>query len=96
MTENEIVNPEVVSGTPEVEPKLLPLVMLKGKGEERHHAVIGQAAVYLYPDHTEIIGTLDTEDGQLAGEFLSSNMVMAISIGGVLDRSTAEAIVNGG
>lgn len=85
MTENVV---------PEVEPKLMPLVMKKGKGAEAAHVVIGQAAVYHYPDHTEIIGTLDTEAGKLAGEFLSSKMVQAISLGGVLDSEAAVAIAN--
>jgi len=94
MTENVVPEPIQIPKLDEVEPKLLPLVMRKGKGEEAKHVVVGQAAVYHYPDHTEIIGTLDTEAGQLAGDFLSSNMVQAISLGGVLDPDAAQALAN--
>lgn len=113
--ENEIVNPEVVSGeqaklnaivdelleeveesgteavTEEGEPFLLtqmPVVMAKGEGK----VIVGDAYLHKYEDRTEIFVRLDTEDGLLAGEFLTSNMVAALSIGGVLDPDVAKNI----
>jgi hypothetical protein len=85
MSENEMVNPEVVAGETEAgEPFLLtqmPVVMRKGEG----HVLVGDAYLHKYEDRTEAFITLNTEDGKLAGEFLTSNMVVALSLGGVLD-----------
>jgi hypothetical protein len=90
--ENEMVNPEVVAGETEAgEPFLLtqmPVLMAKGSGR----AIVGDAYLHKYEDRTEIFITLNTEDGKLAGEFLTSDMVAALSIGGVLDPEVAKNI----
>lgn len=94
--ENEIVNPEAEEVGTEAtsehgEPYLLtqmPVVMRKGEG----HVLVGDAFLHKYEDRTEAFITLNTEDGKLAGEFLTSNLVSALSLGGVLDPEAAKAV----
>ena len=53
---------------------------------------VGKAMITMTEDSTEIVMVLTGENAQLLTEFLMSEMVQGISIGGVLDTNTASAL----